>query len=129
MEVYIIYTTTYVCKQRVVALLLMELLSKMRKMRTLPHPTLSRLHPKTHRKKYPFFLMQFCLSITTIEFTCLIASLQSVKIITCRIKPLSTEVFRKGARVFISFHITQGNTLWFDLKPDNFGILPIFRVV
>ena len=35
MEVYIIYTTTYVCKQRVVALLLMELLSKMRKMRTI----------------------------------------------------------------------------------------------
>ena len=30
-----IYTTTYVCKQRVVALLLMELLSKMRKMRTI----------------------------------------------------------------------------------------------
>ena len=27
--------TTYVCKQRVVALLLMELLSKMRKMRTI----------------------------------------------------------------------------------------------
>ena len=35
MEVYIIYTTTYVCKQRAVALLLMELLSKMRKMRTI----------------------------------------------------------------------------------------------
>ena len=29
MEVYILYTTTYVCKQRVVALLLMELLSMM----------------------------------------------------------------------------------------------------
>ena len=38
MEVYIIYTTTYVCKQRVVALLLMELLSKMRKMRTITPP-------------------------------------------------------------------------------------------
>ena len=38
MEVYIIYTTTYVCKQRVVALLLMELLSKMRKMRTITTP-------------------------------------------------------------------------------------------
>ena len=38
MEVYIIYTTTYVCKQRIVALLLMDLLSKMRKMRTIsPH--------------------------------------------------------------------------------------------
>ena len=30
--------TTYVCKQRVVALLLMELLSKMRKMRTITPP-------------------------------------------------------------------------------------------
>ena len=40
MEVYIIYTTTYVCKQRVVALLLMELLSKMRKCELLPRPTL-----------------------------------------------------------------------------------------
>ena len=38
MEVYIIYTTTYVCKQRVVALLLMELLSKRRKMRTITPP-------------------------------------------------------------------------------------------
>ena len=38
MEVYIIYTTAYVCKQRVVALLLMELLSKMRKMRTITPP-------------------------------------------------------------------------------------------
>ena len=38
MEVYIIYTTTYVCKQRVVALLLMELLSKMRKMRSITQP-------------------------------------------------------------------------------------------
>ena len=38
MEVYIIYMTTYVCKQRVVALLLMELLSKMRKMRTITPP-------------------------------------------------------------------------------------------
>ena len=38
MEVYIIYKTTYVCKQRVVALLLMELLSKMRKMRTITPP-------------------------------------------------------------------------------------------
>ena len=38
MEVYIIYTTNYVCKQRVVALLLMELLSKMRKMRTITPP-------------------------------------------------------------------------------------------
>ena len=38
MEVYIIYTTTYVCKQRVVALLLMELLSKMRNMRTITPP-------------------------------------------------------------------------------------------
>ena len=38
MEVYILYTTTYVCKQRVVALLLMELLSKMRKMRTITPP-------------------------------------------------------------------------------------------
>ena len=35
MEVYILYTTTYVCKQKVVALLLMELLSEMRKMRTI----------------------------------------------------------------------------------------------
>ena len=35
MEVYIIYTTTYACKQRIVALLLMELLSKMRKMQTI----------------------------------------------------------------------------------------------
>ena len=35
MVMYIIYTTTYVCKKRVVALLLMELLSKMRKMRTI----------------------------------------------------------------------------------------------
>ena len=35
MEVYIIYATTYVCKQRIVDLLLMELLSKMRKMRTI----------------------------------------------------------------------------------------------
>ena len=34
MEVYIIYTTTYVCEQRIVALLLMELLSKM-KMQTI----------------------------------------------------------------------------------------------
>ena len=34
MEVYIIYTTTYACKQRIVALLLMEL-SNMRKMQTL----------------------------------------------------------------------------------------------
>ena len=34
-EVYIIYTTTYVCKQRIVALLLMEFLSKMRKMQTI----------------------------------------------------------------------------------------------
>ena len=34
MEVYIIYTTTYACKQRIVALLLMEL-SKMRKMQTI----------------------------------------------------------------------------------------------
>ena len=32
------YTTTYVCKQRVVALILMELLSKMRKMRTITPP-------------------------------------------------------------------------------------------
>ena len=38
MEVYILYTTTYVCKQRVVALLLMELLSKIRKMRTITPP-------------------------------------------------------------------------------------------
>ena len=38
MEVYILYTTTYVCKQRVVALLLMELLLKMRKMRTISYP-------------------------------------------------------------------------------------------
>ena len=38
MEVYIIYTTNYVCKQRVVALFLMELLSKMRKMRTITPP-------------------------------------------------------------------------------------------
>ena len=38
MEVYIIYTTTYECNQRVVALLLMELLSKMRKMRTITPP-------------------------------------------------------------------------------------------
>ena len=38
MEVYIIYTTTYTCKQRVVALLSMELLSKMRKMRTITQP-------------------------------------------------------------------------------------------
>ena len=38
MELYIIYTTTYVCKQRVKALLLMELLSKMRKMRTITPP-------------------------------------------------------------------------------------------
>ena len=38
MKVYIIYMTTYVCKQRVVALLLMELLSKMRKMRTITPP-------------------------------------------------------------------------------------------
>ena len=29
------YTTTYACKQRIVALLLMELLSKMRKMQTI----------------------------------------------------------------------------------------------
>ena len=36
MEVYIIYTTTYMCKQRVVALLLME--SKMGKMRTITPP-------------------------------------------------------------------------------------------
>ena len=34
MEVYIIYMTTYACKQRIVALLLMEL-SKMRKMQTI----------------------------------------------------------------------------------------------
>ena len=34
MEVYIIYTTTYACKQRIVALLLMELL-KMRKMQNI----------------------------------------------------------------------------------------------
>ena len=34
MEVYIIYKTTYVCEQRIVALLLMELLSKM-KMQTI----------------------------------------------------------------------------------------------
>ena len=34
MEVYIIYMTTYVCEQRIVALLLMELLSKM-KMQTI----------------------------------------------------------------------------------------------
>ena len=38
MEMYIIYMTTYVCKQRVVALLLMELLWKMRKMRTITPP-------------------------------------------------------------------------------------------
>ena len=40
MEVYILYMTTYMCKQRVVALLLMELLSmsKMRKMRTITPP-------------------------------------------------------------------------------------------
>ena len=38
MEVYIIYMTTYVCKQRVVASLLIELLSKMRKMRTITPP-------------------------------------------------------------------------------------------
>ena len=37
-EVYIIHMTTYVCKQRVVALLLMELLSKMRKMQTITPP-------------------------------------------------------------------------------------------
>ena len=41
MEVYFMYTTTYVCKQRVVALLLMELLSKMRKMRTITPPDAS----------------------------------------------------------------------------------------
>ena len=35
MEVYITYTTTYACKKRIVALLLMELLSKMRKMQTI----------------------------------------------------------------------------------------------
>ena len=34
MEVYIIYTTTYACKQRIVALLLIELY-KMRKMQTI----------------------------------------------------------------------------------------------
>ena len=34
MKVYIIYTTTYACKQRIVALLLMEL-SKMRKKQTI----------------------------------------------------------------------------------------------
>ena len=38
MEVYIIYMTTYVCKQRVVALLLKKLLSKVRKMRTITPP-------------------------------------------------------------------------------------------
>ena len=38
MNVYIIYTTTYVGKQRVVAILLMELLSKMKKMRTINPP-------------------------------------------------------------------------------------------
>ena len=43
MEVYIIYTTTCVCKQRVVALLLMELLSKMRKMRTITPPDATQL--------------------------------------------------------------------------------------
>ena len=41
MEVYIIYTTAYACKQRVGALLLMELLSKMRKMRTITPPDAS----------------------------------------------------------------------------------------
>ena len=44
MKVYIIYTTTYVCKQRVVALLLMELLSKMRKMRTITPPDATSVH-------------------------------------------------------------------------------------
>ena len=34
-SVHHIYTTTYVCKQRVMALLLMELLSKMMKMRSI----------------------------------------------------------------------------------------------
>ena len=34
MEVYIIYATTYACKRKIVALLLMEL-SKMRKMKTI----------------------------------------------------------------------------------------------
>ena len=38
---YIIYTTTYVCKQRVVALLSMDLLSKMRKMQTITSPDAS----------------------------------------------------------------------------------------
>ena len=44
MEVHIIYTNTYVCKQRVVALLLMELLSKMRKMRTIIPPDATFIH-------------------------------------------------------------------------------------
>ena len=43
MEVYILFTTTYVCKQRVVALLLMELLSMMRKMRTITPPDATNL--------------------------------------------------------------------------------------
>ena len=49
MEVYIIYTTTYVCKQRVVALLLMELLSKMRKLRTITPPdATNKMSPDEH---------------------------------------------------------------------------------
>ena len=47
MQVYIIYTTTYVCKQRVVTLLLMELLSKMRKMQTITLPNGRRYFIKT----------------------------------------------------------------------------------
>ena len=74
MEVYIIYMTTYACKQRIVALLLMELLSIWGKCKLLPRPTL--IDSSTERssrvlqhgnQKFDFFQESLKLNLTCAE--------------------------------------------------------------